>query len=107
MATNLSTTSQCKFFHVKLGSEGQPLLGTMQAFPYNRIEDPCTTAWLPPYQMEVPAGKTRCFLPNHQRFFYKKSRITGKVLPNSLFSAIGQVPRCDGQFDVLEYLIHN
>jgi len=105
--TTASQFSQCQFYHVKLGTEGQPLLGTMQAFPYNRIEDPCTTAWLPPYQMSVPAGKTRCFLKNHQRFFYLKNSQTGKVVPNSLTAHIGQVPRCTGVNQVLEYLVHN
>lgn len=105
--TTSSQYSQCQFYHVKLGTNGEPLLGTMQAYPYNRIEDPCTTAWLPPYQMEVPAGKTRCFPKNHIRYFYKINNITKKIVPNSLFQHIGQVPRCDGQNTILEYLIHN
>lgn len=106
--TTASQYSQCQFYHVKLNpADGTPLLTTMQAYPYNRIEDPCTTAWLPPYQMSAPAGKSRCFSKNHLRYFYKVNKITGKVLANSLFQHIGQVNRCDGQNNVLEYLIHN
>lgn len=107
--TTSSQYSQCQFYHVKLDpASGIPLITTMQAYPYNRIEDPCTTAWLPPYQMSVPAGKTRCFPTNGLRYFYKINSQTGRVLPNSLFSQQGK-PRnmCTGVEKIVEYLVHN
>jgi hypothetical protein len=105
--TTASQYSPCFFYHVKLNSLGEPIPGTMQGYKHNQIADPCTTAWLPPYQMSVPSGTIRCFPKNHQRFYYLKNRITGKVVPNSLFVKLGQSIRCIGQNDVLEYLVHS
>lgn len=110
MSVTTTTASQykpCIFYHVKLDNNGAPILGTMQGYHTNRITDPCTTAWLPPYQMTLPAGKTHCFAKNHIRYYYLQNKITGKVVPNSLFQHIGQSVRCIGQNNVLEYLVHN
>ncbi len=105
--TIASQFSQCLFYHVRLNAKGEPIPTTMQAYHYNKIADPCTTAWLPPYQMVLPVGKTHCFSKNHQRFYYRVNSQTGKVVPNSLFTHIGQVPRCTGVNQILEYLVHN
>lgn len=106
--TTSSQYSQCQFYHVRLNpADGTPLLTTMQAYSHNQIADPCTEAWLPPYQMSVPAGKTHCVQKNHIRYFYKINSQTKKILPNSLFQHIGQVPRCSGVEQILEYLVHN
>lgn len=110
MAVTTTTASQyspCFFYKVKLNDRGEPIPGTMQGYKNNKIEDPCTTAWLPPYQMVLPVGKTHCFAKNHQRFYYLQNKITGKVVPNSLFIKLGQSIRCIGQNNVLEYLVHN
>lgn len=105
--TTASQYSPCQFYKVKLNNDGEPIPSTMQGYHNNQISDPCTTAWLPPYQMSVPAGKSRCFHKNHLRYFYRINSQTKKIVPNSLFQKIGQSVKCIGQNNVLEYLVHN
>jgi hypothetical protein len=107
--TTASQYSQCQFYKVQLNpASGIPVITTMQGYHNNRISNPCIEAWLPPYQMSVPAGKTHCFSKNGLRYFYKINSQTNRVLANSLFSQHGK-PRnmCTGVEKIVEYLVHN
>lgn len=101
--------SNCLWYFVHLNELGAPVPSTMFSKNSNNKKDPgygCREARLSPTQENVPAGKVQCFFPNHLRYFYKVSIITGDILPNSMWSQIGKpASMCSGTYKVLEYKI--
>jgi len=105
-----SAPNPCLYYFVHLTELGTPISGTMFAKTNNKIDKglKCREARLPATQMTVPAGKTQCFGKGHLRYFYKVSKTTGQILPNSFFSREGKPKSmCSGIYNILEYIIYN
>lgn len=101
-----TTQYPCKYFKVRLNANtGEPLLGTMYESNSFQIKDPCSEAFLPPYQMGIPSGKVQCFREDGLRFFYKMDIRSKRILPNSMFQATAKPTlMCNsGGYTILEY----
>ncbi len=96
-------------YFVHLTERGTPIVDTMFSKNNNKIDAgyKCREARLPNTQMTVPVGNVQCFFgTRHLRYFYKVSKITNEILPNSMWSQSGKPSSmCSGTFNILEYII--
>lgn len=106
MAT-LGVLSNCLFYFVSLDSNNFPIPSTMRAKDNNRLDTGytiCDEVRLPPYQMTGTGSQVQCFPANKLRYFYKVSKLTGAILPNSMWSQLGKPnTMCTGTYSILEY----
>lgn len=107
-ATTPGVPATCLYYFVHLDENGAPIPGTMFSKNNNRIDHgyACREGRLPPYQVQAPAGHVQCYLPNHLHYYYLQDKVTGRVVPNSLWSQETKVKSfCRGHYNILEYKI--
>lgn len=101
-----SQISPCQVYRVKLNPDTRtPIVDTMQATSSTwKIKDPCLEAIVPTTQMTHVGS---CLPPTKLRYWYRVSKITGNILPNSMV-AMPKRPtnQCAGQEEILEFVIY-
>jgi len=106
MATT-SSVSSCLQYFVHISATGEPIPGTMFAVQKGHNQSSCKRriAPLPPYQVAITK---ECRPKSGLRYFYRASKLTGKVLPNSLFAGTHKPANMCSLTDViLEFIIQS
>lgn len=101
-----SQKNPCTVFTVKLNPDTRtPILGTMMSNRTTwKIPAPCTMDIVPNTQMSYTNA---CRPSTGLRYWYKVNKMSGNILPNSMFVTTGKVPnQCSGQYSILEYVIY-
>ncbi len=95
----------CLRYFVHINDSGIPAVDTMFATTDSNGQATCKRkiAPVPPFQVALTK---ECRPLTGLRYFYKQSKLTGRILPNSMFSAQSKpVNMCIGQFNILEFII--
>lgn len=101
----MSSVNPCLSYFVHLSSTGEPIPSTMYAVTKQRGQATCKRliAPVPPYQVDI---HRECHPQSGLRYFYKVNKITGNIVPNSMFSMTHKpTSLCSGQDSILEFIV--